>query len=35
MFHIPSHNKYLPVNLDMVCPDRWLIVTVGSNYMNE
>lgn len=35
LFHIPSKNKYIPMNLDMVCPDRWFIVRVKSNYLNE
>ena len=34
-FVIPSYNYYVPNDLDMVCPDRWFIVRVQPNYINE
>ena len=34
-YFIPSENKFVPSNLDMVWPDRWLIVRVRSSYMDE
>ena len=34
-YFIPSENSFIPSNLDMICPDRWLIVRVRSSYMDE
>jgi secreted Zn-dependent insulinase-like peptidase len=34
-FNIPSSNRYIPFNLDIICPDRWFIVRMNPNYFDE
>lgn len=34
-FFIPSTNKYVPDNMEMVCPDRWFIVRMQPHYTDE